>query len=78
MKMLEIKKISKEYGDMIAVNDIDLEINKGEIFGILGPNGAGKSTVLSMVSRLMKPDEGHVLLEEKEVHSWDQKELQEK
>ena len=41
MKILEIKKISKEYGDMIAVNDIDFEVNKGEIFGILGPNGAG-------------------------------------
>ena len=44
MKILEIKKIAKEYGDMIAVNDINLEVNKGEIFGILGPNGAGKST----------------------------------
>ena len=66
MKMLEIKKISKEYGDMIAVNDIDLEINKGEIFGILGPNGAGKSTLIGMICGLIKRASGEIIYEEKE------------
>lgn len=66
MKMLEIKKISKEYGDMIAVNDIDLEINKGEIFGILGPNGAGKSTLIGMICGLIKRTSGEIIYEEKE------------
>ena len=66
MKILEIKKISKEYGDMIAVNDIDLEINKGEIFGILGPNGAGKSTLIGMICGLIKRTSGEIIYEEKE------------
>ena len=66
MKMLEIKKISKEYGDMIAVNDIDLEVNKGEIFGILGPNGAGKSTLIGMICGLIKRTSGEIIYEEKE------------
>lgn len=66
MKMIEIKKISKEYGDMIAVNDIDLEINKGEIFGVLGPNGAGKSTLIGMICGLIKRTSGEIIYEEKE------------
>lgn len=66
MKMLEVKKISKEYGDVIAVNDIDLEVNKGEIFGILGPNGAGKSTLIGMICGLIKRTSGEIIYEEKE------------
>ena len=66
MKILEIKKISKEYGDMIAVNDINLEVNKGEIFGILGPNGAGKSTLIGMICGLIKRTSGEIVYEEKE------------
>ena len=66
MKILEIKKISKEYGDMIAVNDINLEVNKGEIFGILGPNGAGKSTLIGMICGLIKRTSGEIIYEEKE------------
>ena len=66
MRMLELKKIAKEYGDMIAVNDIDLEVNKGEIFGILGPNGAGKSTLIGMICGLIKRTSGEIIYEEKE------------
>lgn len=66
MKMLEIKKISKEYGNTIAVNDVNLQINKGEIFGILGPNGAGKSTLIGMICGLIKRTSGEIIYEEKE------------
>lgn len=66
MRMLELKKIAKEYGDMIAVNDINLEVNKGEIFGILGPNGAGKSTLIGMICGLIKRTSGEIIYEEKE------------
>ena len=66
MKILEIKKISKEYGDMIAVNDIDLKVKKGEIFGILGPNRAGKSTLIGMICGLIKRTSGEIIYEEKE------------
>lgn len=66
MKILDIKKVSKEYGDIIAVNDISLSINKGEIFGILGPNGAGKSTLIGMICGLIKRTSGEIIYEEKE------------
>lgn len=61
MIMLELKKIAKEYGDIIAVNDIDLKVKKGEIFGILGPNGAGKSTLIGMICGLIKRTSGEII-----------------
>ena len=63
MKMLEIKKISKEYGNTIAVNDVNLQINKGEIFRILGPNGAGKSTLIGIICGLIKRNSGEIIYE---------------
>lgn len=76
--MIRINGLTKKYGKKTVVNDISLSIPKGKITSFIGPNGAGKSTVLSMVSRLMQPDEGEVLLEGKDVHSWDQKALAQK
>lgn len=76
--MIQVREITKKYGQKKVVNQVSMAIPKGKVTSFIGPNGAGKSTVLSMVSRLMKPDEGHVHLEGKEVHSWDQKELAKK
>ena len=73
--MIQVREITKKYGQKKVVDQVSMTIPKGKITSFIGPNGAGKSTVLSMVSRLMKPDEGHVALEGKEVHTWDQKEL---
>ena len=56
--MIEIKNVSKSYGDNRAVNDISLTINSGEFFGFLGPNGAGKTTTIKMMNGLLKPDKG--------------------
>lgn len=61
--MLSINKLKKSYGALVAVNAIELEIKKGEIFGLLGPNGAGKSTTISMIATLLKADEGEILIE---------------
>lgn len=61
--MLSINKLKKSYGTLVAVNGIELEIKKGEIFGLLGPNGAGKSTTISMIATLLKADEGEILIE---------------
>ena len=58
--LLEIKNLSKSYGDLIAVNDLSLEICAGEVFGLLGPNGAGKTTTINLISGLLKPDAGEV------------------
>lgn len=64
MNMLEIKKIYKKYDNQVAVEGIDLKVNKGEIFGVLGPNGAGKSTLIGMICGLVKKTSGEVIYEE--------------
>lgn len=56
-------KLSKQYGNITAVDQIDLTIQKGQIFGLLGPNGAGKSTTISMLSSLIKPTAGQITID---------------
>jgi len=53
-----IKGLVKRFGDILAVDDLNLEIKRGELFGLLGPNGAGKSTTINILSGLLKPTEG--------------------
>jgi len=57
---VKLTSVSKRYGDITAVDYIDLEVRRGEIFGLLGPNGSGKSTTLKMILGLVKPDSGSV------------------
>jgi ABC-2 type transport system ATP-binding protein len=54
------KNLTKKYGDIWAVKDLNLQVNKGEIFGFLGPNGAGKTTTIRMLTTLAKPTSGEV------------------
>ena len=61
--MIEIKSVSKNYGDFKAVDDLSLTINDGEIFGLLGPNGAGKSTTLKMMTGVLPPTSGDILID---------------
>lgn len=58
--MLLIRDLEKSYGNFKAVNGLNLEISKGEIFGFIGPNGAGKSTTMKIIAGLMSPDAGKV------------------
>lgn len=53
----------KRFGDLTAVDHVDFAISQGEIFGLLGPNGAGKTTIISMVSGLLEPSEGDVVVD---------------
>jgi ABC-2 type transport system ATP-binding protein len=55
---IEIEALSKKFGDLTAVSNIDLNIEKGEIFGLLGPNGAGKTTIIKMLATLLHPTSG--------------------
>lgn len=64
---LEIKHISKKYGEKVILNDISLTIPQGKITSFIGPNGAGKSTLLAIISRLLKADSGKVLLDGEEI-----------
>ena len=65
--VLETRNLQKRYGDLTAVDDLSLEIHKGEIFGFLGPNGAGKTTSINMICGLLKPDGGQVFIHGKPV-----------
>ena len=60
--VLEIEGLVKRFGDTVAVAGIDLTVHAGSIFGIVGPNGAGKTTTLSMVTGLLRPDAGRILI----------------
>ncbi len=60
--MIQLVHLSKRYGTLLAVDDINLEVPAGEIFGFLGPNGAGKTTTIRMMMGLMQPTSGQVLL----------------
>jgi ABC-2 type transport system ATP-binding protein len=58
MNAVQAFKLTREFDDLVAVNGIDLEINKGELFSLLGPNGAGKTTTIRMLCCLLKPTKG--------------------
>lgn len=59
---IETKNLSKNFGTLVAVDNLNLTINRGEIFGFLGPNGAGKSTSINMICGLLSPTSGEVLV----------------
>jgi len=56
--VIETFGLTKKFGELVAVDHVDLSIREGEVFGLLGPNGAGKTTTLSMLATLLKPTEG--------------------
>ena len=58
--MIEIKNLNKSYGDLRVLNDISVNIKKGEVIAIIGPSGGGKSTFLRCINRLEEPDSGHI------------------
>jgi ABC-2 type transport system ATP-binding protein len=58
--VLETKGLTKHYGDFVAVEDLDLSVKKGEVFGLLGPNGAGKTTTILMLLGLTEPTKGQI------------------
>ena len=60
MNSIEIKNLTKKYGDYTAVNHISFQVKKGSLIGFLGVNGAGKTTVINMLATLLRPDEGSV------------------
>ncbi len=59
-KIIEVKGLSKKYKSIIAVDNLDLNVYRGDVFGFLGPNGAGKSTTIRMLLSLIKPNSGSI------------------
>ena len=60
--VIEVDKLTKRYGDLLAVNDISFTVNKGEVFALLGPNGAGKTTTVEIMDTIRTPTSGKVTL----------------
>jgi ABC-2 type transport system ATP-binding protein len=65
--MLELQNIYRSFRTIPAIQDISFQVTPGEIVGFLGPNGAGKSTTVKIITGMLRPDEGHVLFEGKDV-----------
>lgn len=65
--VVEVHGLTKRFGDVTAVDNIDLIVPVGSFFGLVGPNGAGKTTTMSMLTGLLRPDEGHVIVHEHDV-----------
>ena len=63
MSILKIEKLTKKYGKTYALNGLDMEVKKGDIYGFVGPNGAGKTTTLRIISGLLKSDGGDLWLD---------------
>lgn len=66
--MIEVKNVSKRFGDILAVNDVTLSIQEGSIFGLVGTNGAGKSTLLRILAGVLKAESGTAVIDGQEVY----------
>lgn len=60
--MIELENVTKKFGSIVAVDDISLKVEPGELFALLGPNGAGKSTTIKMLTTLLRPTSGKLIL----------------
>lgn len=65
--MLEIKNLTKKFGDKVALNDVSFSVKKGEIFGLVGRNGAGKSTIFRSILNIIDPTKGKITFENKKI-----------
>jgi len=61
MPILETRGLTKRFGGLLAVNNVDLTVEKGEIFAMIGPNGAGKTTMFNLIAGLYKPTSGQII-----------------
>ena len=61
--MIQTINLTKRYGDMVALRDLNLEINQGDCFGFIGPNGAGKTTTIKILATLLRPTWGEARID---------------
>ena len=67
MAMLEVKNLGISFGGLRAVDSFELNIEKGQLYGLIGPNGAGKTTIFNMLTGVYKPDDGSIVLDGKDI-----------
>lgn len=65
--VLQTSSLRKEFGTLVAVNDVNIELKKGQVLGLIGPNGAGKTTLLRMLATLLRPTSGSITVLDKDV-----------
>lgn len=70
MALLEAKGITRRFGGLVAVNNLDLSVDKGDIVGMIGPNGAGKTTAFNLLSGVYKPNEGQIIFDGVNITHW--------
>lgn len=70
MALLEVNGITKRFGGLVAVDNLDLNVESGQIVGLIGPNGAGKTTAFSMISGFYEPDAGEILFDTKKINGF--------
>ncbi|ODA40465.1 Rpn family recombination-promoting nuclease/putative transposase [Desulfosporosinus sp. BG] len=70
MKLLETKKLTKTFGGLTAVSQVDMHVDSGEILGLIGPNGAGKTTFFNLISGLYQPTAGEIIFQNQTVHGF--------
>jgi branched-chain amino acid transport system ATP-binding protein len=67
MALLSIEDVTRRFGGIIALTDVSLALDEGQIVGLIGPNGAGKTTLFNLVTRLYRPNSGHILFDGKDL-----------
>ena len=67
MALLEVKNLGISFGGLRAVDDFNLTIEQGELYGLIGPNGAGKTTIFNLLTGVYKPDSGKVILDGQDI-----------
>ena len=67
MAFLEVKEVSKRFGGLWAVSNLDFSMEKGEILGLIGPNGAGKTTAFNLITGVFRPNKGSIFFDGKEI-----------
>src|SRR5688572_7118283 len=69
MNAIEIHNVTKQFVNLVAVNDVSLEVPEGSIYGFIGPNGSGKTTTIRMIMNILVPDTGTILVLGRQSHS---------
>src|SRR5262245_21928400 len=68
MAILEVKNCTKRFGGLVAVKNLTMALNEGDLYGLIGPNGAGKTTIFNLMTGVYTPDEGSIVLDGKPIH----------
>ena len=70
MNILELVRLRKSFGGLVAVNDLSFAVGEGEILGFIGPNGAGKTTVFNLIMGVLRPDSGRIAFKGQDITGW--------